>query len=331
MGSLSKRWCWSFKKFLFTPNQSCFLFLLSEGNGEWCIEKTYLEVYSGKRPMSFQEFSFIKYTLIIERQWFYYAMFLVLPCVICTVLVLFSFALPPENGERIGFCSTIMVSVSVFLLLIADMLPEKSDNLPILGIYYTITMVEIACVLVATILVLRAYHSTSEPPACCRALYRMFNKKRKKKILNITETKFKMKRLMNRNAIDSELTRVENNTESVSPPSRPESEHPPIKKNESEPNDEENRKIWRAIAVSFDRLFFWLFLLTFLASSAYIIESNLRIKWRIDYSLDTIRKNSIVRFDCCFIQYCKMWNIISWNLNWNRPFATSYLWYKALC
>jgi len=28
MGSLSKRWCWSFKKFLFTPNQSCFLFFL---------------------------------------------------------------------------------------------------------------------------------------------------------------------------------------------------------------------------------------------------------------------------------------------------------------
>ena len=298
MGSLSKRWCWSLKKFLFTPTQSCFLFLLSEGNGEWCIEKTYPEVYSGQRPMSFQEFSFIKYTLIIKRQWFYYAMFLILPCVICTVLVLFSFALPPENGERIGFCSTIMVSVSVFLLLIADMLPEKSDNLPILGIYYTITMVEIACVLVATILVLRAYHSTSEPPACCRALYRMFNKKRKKKILNTTETKFKMKRLMNRNAIDSELTRVENNTESVSPPSGPEAEHPPIKKNESEPTDEENRKIWRAISVSFDRLFFWLFLLTFLASSAYIIESNLRIsfqKWRIDHSLDAIRKNSIVR------------------------------------
>lgn len=262
------------------PTQSFFLFLLSEGNGEWCIEKTYPEVYSGQRPMSFQEFSFIKYTLIIKRQWFYYAMFLILPCVICTVLVLFSFALPPENGERIGFCSTIMVSVSVFLLLIADMLPEKSDNLPILGIYYTITMVEIACVLVATILVLRAYHSTSEPPACCRALYRMFNKKRKKKILNTTETKFKMKRLMNRNAIDSELTRVENNTESVSLPSRPEAEHPPIKKNESEPTDEENRKIWRAISVSFDRLFFWLFLLTFLASSAYIIESNLRISFQ---------------------------------------------------
>ena len=97
-----------------------------------------------------QKYSFAKYRLKITRRPLYYIMLLIVPCVLCTMLVLISFAIPPENGERIGFCATIMISVSFYLIIMADMLPEKSDTLPILGIYYTITMVEIAAALMAT-------------------------------------------------------------------------------------------------------------------------------------------------------------------------------------
>ena len=212
-------------------------------------------------------------------------MFLILPCIICTLLVLFGFAIPPENGERIGFCSTIMIAVSVFLLLIADILPEKSDTLPILGVYYTITMLEIAGALMATILVLRAYHATSEPPACLKALYTMC-KTKKKKMPNTDGSKFKMKKLLNRNAIASELTPVDTNTAAVVP-SRLDPEHKPNVVNGVESNEEENRKIWRAIALNFDRLFFWLFLLIFLASSGYLIKYRPVFKLQGDVGFET--------------------------------------------
>jgi len=118
-----------------------------------------------QRANSAQKYSFAKYTLTIKRKPLYHIMLLIVPCVLCTLLVLISFAIPPENGERIGFCATIMISISVYLLIMAEMLIEKSDTLPTLGIYYIITMVEIAAVLMGTILVLRVYHSVSGPPA----------------------------------------------------------------------------------------------------------------------------------------------------------------------
>ena len=212
------------------------------------------------------------FTLEIERKWMYYIMFLILPCVICTLLVLVSFEIPPENGERIGFCSTIMVAVSVFLLLIAEMLPEKSDTLPILGIYYTITMLEIAFALMATILVLRAYHSTSDPPACFKALYRA-SKARKKKKLEV-KNKINLKKFLKRNAVASEMTPVESEDAAASIPRGPASidtEQKLVIEDNDELSDEDNRKIWRSVAVFFDRCFFWLFLLAFISSSGYLI------------------------------------------------------------
>lgn len=202
-------------------------------------------------------------------------MFLILPCVICTLLVLVGFAIPPENGERIGFCSTIMIAVSVFLLLIADMLPEKSDKLPILGVYYTITMLEIAFALMATILVLRAYHSTSDPPACFKALYRACKAKKKRKPANTSKARTKITKFLKRNAVTSEMTQVESDAEALPLPSVPvpsDIERKPVVENNDEPSDEENRKIWRSVAVSCDRFFFWVFLLTFVGSTGYLMK-----------------------------------------------------------
>ena len=250
-----------------------FYYVLSDSNGEWQIIKTHENVSKRQRhPNATEKYSSIMFTLEIERKWVYYIMFLILPCVICTLLVLVSFAIPPENGERIGFCSTIMIAVSVFLLLIAEMLPEKSDTLPILGVYYIITMLEIAFALMATILVLRAYHSTSDPPACFKALYRA-SKARKKKKLEVKK-KINMNKFLKRNAVASEMTPVENEEAAASIPRGPSSidkEQKPVIEDNDELNDEDNRKIWRSVAVFFDRCFFWLFLLAFIGSSGYLI------------------------------------------------------------
>ena len=183
---------------------------IHEKNGEWEIANVHEEIYipeMEQKANSARKYSFVKYTLEIKRRPLYYVMLLIVPCVLCTMLVLISFAIPPENGERIGFCSTVMISVSVYLPIMADMLPEKSDTLPILGIYYTITMVEIALALMATILVLSAYHSVSEPPACFKALYRIREQKRKKQLESAR--KVKSMKFLKRNAVESVTTTVE--------------------------------------------------------------------------------------------------------------------------
>ena len=226
-----------------------------------------------QRANSAQEYSFAKYTLKIKRKPLYYVMLLIIPCVLCTLLVLISFSIPPENGERIGFCATIMISISVYLLIMTDMLPEKSDTLPILGIYYTITMVEIAAALMATIFVLRVYHSVSEPPACFKVLCRVRKPKPTKRIDWSSKLKLK-KFLSKRSAVASDMAIVGDDVGVTD--QAPEAVDPEQKsvvlKEDNERAEDDNRKIWRAVAVKCDRLFFWLFLIMFLSSTGYLMK-----------------------------------------------------------
>lgn len=142
-----------------------------DNNEEWdYLDMNILRRISQQHGDARHEHSLTEYTLKIKRRPLYYTMLMIMPCVVCTLLVLASFAIPPEISERIGFCSTVMLSISVYLLIMADMLPEKSDTLPILGIYYIITMLEIALAIIGTIIVLRIYHSASEPPDCFKTL-----------------------------------------------------------------------------------------------------------------------------------------------------------------
>lgn len=80
------------------------------------------------------------------------------------MLILVSFFIPAESGERIGLCATILLAVSVYLLVVTEQLPEQSETLPLIGVYYIVIMFEIGLALAATVLVLMAHHGTSEPP-----------------------------------------------------------------------------------------------------------------------------------------------------------------------
>ena len=51
-------------------------------------------------------------------------------------LFLLVFHIPPDSGERMGFGVTILLSITVYLLVISEKLPEKSDDTPMLGICF---------------------------------------------------------------------------------------------------------------------------------------------------------------------------------------------------
>ena len=153
-----------------------------------------------------------------------------------------------------------------------DLLPEKSDTLPILGIYYTITMVEIAAALMATIFVLRVYHSESEPPSCFKVLCRARKPKLKKRIDWSSKLILK-KFLSKRNAVASDITIVGDDEDvTANAPNQVDPEQKPVVLNEDNEPADDNRQVWRAVAVTCDRLFFWLFLIIFLSSTGYLMK-----------------------------------------------------------
>ena len=82
------------------------------------------------------------------------------------MLVVLNFIIPPDSGERISFCITILLSMSVYLLILANSLPETSDDVAMLGVYYMVTIVLVAFSLVGTVVVLRCHFAESKPPKC---------------------------------------------------------------------------------------------------------------------------------------------------------------------
>ncbi len=90
-----------------------------------CCETPYPEIY---------------YKLRIRRRPLYYVFNMIFPCLLITLVAFLGFLLPPDSIEKVGTGITTLLSLTVFLMLVAESLPPTSEQLPLLGIYYFITI-----------------------------------------------------------------------------------------------------------------------------------------------------------------------------------------------
>ena len=123
---------------------SYFFFFLSESIWKWRLVNP--QLWKLKLPHWCCEccpgkFDRITYSLKLKRKPAYFIMYLVVPSVLISILVLFSFKIPVDSGERIGLCTTALLAMSVFLLLIGEYLPESSENIPLLAIASVLMMI----------------------------------------------------------------------------------------------------------------------------------------------------------------------------------------------
>ena len=136
---------------------------LSTANGYWTLRR--IEVKTGEHKHNGdQTFQEVDFSFFIGRRPTHFIVFSIVPCMIIGMLILVSFFIPVESGGRIGLCATILLAVSVYLLVVTEQLPEQSETLPLIGVYYIVIMFEIGLALAATVLVLMVHHATSEPP-----------------------------------------------------------------------------------------------------------------------------------------------------------------------
>lgn len=75
----------------------------------------------------------ITFTIHIRRRTLYYGFNLIIPCVIISSITLLGFTLPPDSGEKLTLGVTILLSMIVFLLQLAEIMPPTSDSVSIIG------------------------------------------------------------------------------------------------------------------------------------------------------------------------------------------------------
>lgn len=111
----------------------------------------------------------------MRRKTLFYTVNLIIPCVALTFLTVLVFYLPSDSGEKVSdpellcasvlshslvqvtLCISILVSLTVFFLLLAEIIPPTSLAIPLLGKYLLFTMILVSLSVWTTVCVLNLH------------------------------------------------------------------------------------------------------------------------------------------------------------------------------
>ncbi|KAM4854945.1 neuronal acetylcholine receptor subunit alpha-9 [Thomomys bottae] len=103
----------------------------------------------------------VTFTLLLKRRSSFYIVNLLIPCVLISFLAPLSFYLPAASGEKVSLGVTILLAMTVFQLMVAEIMPA-SENVPLIGKYYIATMALITASTAVTIMVMNIHFCGAE-------------------------------------------------------------------------------------------------------------------------------------------------------------------------
>jgi len=78
------------------------------------------------------------------------------------------------SGEKIALCISILLSLTVFFLLLADIIPPTSLVVPLIGKYLLFTMVLVSLSIIVTVVVLNVHFRSPSTHTMAPWVQRMF-------------------------------------------------------------------------------------------------------------------------------------------------------------
>ncbi|KAM9821148.1 LOW QUALITY PROTEIN: neuronal acetylcholine receptor subunit alpha-2-like [Neosynchiropus ocellatus] len=143
-------------------------------SGEWVIVETVVNYNTKKYDCCHDIYSDITFYFIIRRLPLFYTINLIIPCLLISCLTVLVFYLPSDCGEKITLCISVLLSLTVFLLLITEIIPPTSLVIPLIGEYLLFTMIFVTLSIVITVFVLNVHHrspATHTMPRWVRKLF----------------------------------------------------------------------------------------------------------------------------------------------------------------
>lgn len=143
-------------------------------SGEWAIVNAMGTYNTKKYDCCHEIYPDITYFFIIRRLPLFYTINLIIPCLLISCLTVLVFYLPSDCGEKITLCISVLLSLTVFLLLITEIIPSTSLVIPLIGEYLLFTMIFVTLSIVITVFVLNVHHrspSTHKMPCWVQTVF----------------------------------------------------------------------------------------------------------------------------------------------------------------
>ncbi|KAM9817054.1 neuronal acetylcholine receptor subunit alpha-3 [Neosynchiropus ocellatus] len=129
-------------------------------SGEWVIIDAPGYKHDIKYNCCEEIFTDITYSLYIRRLPLFYTINMIIPCLLISFLTVLVFYLPSDCGEKITLCISVLLSLTVFLLVITETIPSTSLVIPLIGEYLLFTMIFVTLSIVITVFVLNVHYRT---------------------------------------------------------------------------------------------------------------------------------------------------------------------------
>nr|XP_028599703.1 neuronal acetylcholine receptor subunit alpha-3 isoform X1 [Podarcis muralis] len=129
-------------------------------SGEWAIIKAPGYKHDIKYNCCEAVYTDITYSLYIRRLPLFYTINMIIPCLLISFLTVLVFYLPSDCGEKVTLCISVLLSLTVFLLVITETIPSTSLVIPLIGEYLLFTMIFVTLSIVITVFVLNVHYRT---------------------------------------------------------------------------------------------------------------------------------------------------------------------------
>ena len=124
---------------------------------EWDILGVPAKKSSVQYPCCSLPYEDVTFDISLRRKTLFYTVNLIVPCVAISFLTVLVFYLPSDSCEKITLCISILLALTVFFLLLAEIIPPTSLVIPLIGKYLLFTMVLVTLSIVVTVIVLNVH------------------------------------------------------------------------------------------------------------------------------------------------------------------------------
>merc|ERR1712109_50944 len=141
---------------------------------EWDVMEVPAQRNEKYYPCCEEPYPDIVFSLKLRRKTLFYTVNLIIPCVGISFLSVLVFYLPSDSGEKVSLSISILLSLTVFFLLLAEIIPPTSLSVPLLGKFVLFTMILDTFSICVTVVVLNVHFRSPQTHTMAPWVRRVF-------------------------------------------------------------------------------------------------------------------------------------------------------------